>query len=74
MKQINQITTFVKAVFKFAFGLIMVVINFLFSDTNNKQEVCDPLSTSLPQVSWTGMDETTDEGVKVVSKDGFIDY
>ena len=47
MKQINLIAAFAKAVFKFAFALIAVVINFLFSDTNNKQEVCDPLSKSL---------------------------
>jgi len=74
LKQINQFIAFSKAIFKFAFSLFAAIINFFFPDAINKQEVCDPLSKNLPQVSWSQLDETTDEGVKVVSKDGFIDY
>ncbi len=74
MKQINKIAIFAKASFKFTFGLIMVVIHFFFSETYDKQKVHEPLIKNQTQVSWAGLDETTDEGVKVVSKDGFIDY
>ena len=71
MKQINKITTFAKAIFKFAFGLIAVVINFLFSDTGNQQKAQDHIS-GLPKISQSGQDES-DSGMEIVSKDGYID-
>ena len=62
MKQINQITTFAKAVFKFAFGLIMVVINYLFSDTDKKQEVHDSLSNDQSHDHSLDWGDTHDDG------------
>ncbi len=62
MKKINKITTFTKALFKFAFGLIMGVINFFFLDVENKTKVNDPLSNDQshdPSLDWG---DTHDDG------------
>lgn len=75
MKQINQILTFTKATFKFAFWLLAsafsVAINFLFSDSEDQQKVYDHLS-DMPEISWSGQDESS-TGMRIVSKDGYMD-
>jgi hypothetical protein len=77
MNGTNQATVFIRAILVFVFGLFATtfksILSIFLSDTDTLLTIGDPLSKNLPQVSWTGLDETTDEGVKVVSKDGFLD-
>jgi len=75
MKKINKITTFTKALFKFAFvffaTVFTVIINFIFSDTGDQQKVQNHLS-GMPKISWSGQDESS-TGMGIVSKDGYMD-
>ena len=66
MKYTIRITTFIKATMKFAFGLFVtifsVVINFLFSDTDKKQEVHDSLSNDQSHDHSLDWGDTHDDG------------
>ena len=75
MKNTNQIAVIIKATFKFSSGLFSkafnIVFNLLFSDAGRKLRVHNHLS-GLPEMSWSGQDES-DSGMEIVSKDGYID-